>query len=219
MTKTKAWRQSGRQLAGVLLACHLTFAWAGPDEDFRKGLDAYRRADMVEAMSILGKTADAGHAPSQALLGDILDQAEFDEEALAYYRRAAAQGNADGEFGVGKMYAAGEGVGRDSAEGLKWILRAAEKNHALATKVMADAYMKGELGLTGAQRNGPDALRWLRRAGDFGHIPALEFLAKAYREGTLGLTPDVKQADLLEARVRALRGIAENTRTTKRVRK
>lgn len=206
-------------LAGALLALHMTLAWAGPEDDFRAGSKAFHSGDIVEAMAMLKRSADAGHAPAQALLGDVLDQAEFDEEALAYYRKAAQQGNADGEFGVGAMYAAGEGVKRDPAEALKWITRAAEKGHVLATKVLAQAHIKGELGLTDAQRSGPDALRWVRRAADLGDIPAMEHLARAYRIGGMGLAADVKQAETLEAKVRTLRGVAENTRTPKKGRK
>lgn len=205
--------------AGLMLALHSACTWAGPDDDYREGLRAYHAADMVQAMAILKKSADAGHAPSQALLGDILDQAEFNEEAVAYFRRAALQGNADGEYGLGSMYGAGEGVKRDDAQALKWFTRAAEKRHTLATKVLAEAYMKGGLGLGDAQRNGPDAARWVRGAADIGHIPALEFLARAHRTGGLGLAVDVKQADALDAQVRTLRGIAEGPRTPKKGRK
>jgi len=114
---------------GVLLVWHACFAWAAPEDDFRAGSQAYRTGDVVQAMALLKRSADAGHAPSQSLLAYILDKAEFDEDAVAYYRKAAAQGDAEGEFGLGSMYAAGEGVKRDRAEARKWITRAAEKGH------------------------------------------------------------------------------------------
>ena len=208
-----------RAALAAILALHMTLAWTGPADDFRAGSQAFRSGDIVQAMALLKKSADMGHAPAQALLGDILDQSEFNEEALAYYRKAAQQGNADGEFGVGSMYAAGEGVARDPAEALKWFTRAAEKDHVLATKVLAQAYMKGELGLTEAQRSGPVALLWVRRAADLGDVPAIEHLARAYRTGGLGLAVDPKQAEALEVKARALRGVAESTRTTKKGRK
>lgn len=208
-----------RTALAAILVLHMPFAWTGPGDDFRAGSQAFRSGDIVQAMALLKKSADMGHAPAQALLGDILDQSEFNEEALAYYRKAAQQGNVDGEFGVGSMYAAGEGVTRDPAEALKWFTRAAEKGHVLATKVLAQAYMKGDLGFTEAQRNGPEAVLWVRRAADLGDIPAMEHLARAYRAGSLGLAVDSKQAEALEVKARALRGVAENTRTTKKGRK
>ena len=208
-----------RTWVGIALAVQIAVAWAAPEDDFRAGYKAFHAGDIVQAMAILRKSADAGHAASQALLGDILDQAEFDDEALAYYRKAALQGNADGEFGLGKMYGAGEGVKRDNAEALKWLARSAERGHVLATKVLAEAYIKGELGLDDSRRSGADALRWIRSAADVSHIPAIEFLARAYRAGNLGLTVDLKQAEALDARARALRGIAENARTGKKARR
>lgn len=204
------------RLITVIFASHMALAYAAPEDDFRAGSRAFHSGDIVQAMALLKKAADAGNAPSQALLGDILDQAEFDEEALTYYRKAAQQGNADGEFGVGKMHAAGEGVKRDAAEALKWITRAAEKDHALAIKVLAQAYTKGELGLSEAQRSSPDALRWVRRAADGGDIASLQFLARAHRVGDLGLAADPRQAEAFEAKIRALQGVADNTRTKKK---
>lgn len=219
MIKLKTGRGAVLRWLAVMLVSYVAMAYAAPEEDFRAGSKAFDSGDVVQAMSLLRKSADAGHAPAQALLGYILDKAEFDEEALAYYRKAAQQGNAEGEFGVGAMYAAGEGVKRDPAEALKWFLRAAEKGHVLATKVLAQAYMKGELGVDEAKRGGPEALRWVRRAADLGDVPAMEHLARAYRTGGLGLAADVKQAEALEAKVRTLRGITENTRATKKGRK
>ena len=210
---------AAQTLLAAVFAAQITWAAAAPQDDFQAGYRAFHSGDIVQAMAILKRSADAGHAASQALLGDILDQAEFDDEAVAYYRKAALQGNSEGEFGLGKMYAAGEGVKRDEAEALKWITRSAERGHVLATKVLAEAFMKGELGLDETRRNGPDAVRWIRAAADLSHIPAIEFIARAYRNGALGLTVDLKQAEALDARARALRGVAENTRTGKKGRK
>jgi TPR repeat protein len=197
------------RILAVLLAASGCVAWAAPDDDFRAGSEAYRKGDVVQAMALLKKAADAGHAPSQALLAYILDKAEFNDEAVAYYRKAAEQGNADGEYGLGTMYAAGTGIKRDPAEARKWIVRAAEKGNAAAINSLAQAYIKGELGIDETARNGVEALRWVRRAADAGYLPALEHLASAYRTGTYGLAVDLKQAEALDAKVRAMRGVAD----------
>lgn len=181
-------------------------AFAGPEEDYQAGTKAYREGDVIGAMAVLRKAADARHPAAQALLADILDKAEFNEEAVAYYRKSAAQGNPDGEFGLGVMYSAGEGVKRDLVEARAWITRAADKGHRLAINELARAYMAGGLGVDDAQRNSPAALQWIRRAADNGYVPALEYLARAYRSGALGLAVDLKQAEILESRVKAMRG-------------
>ena len=193
----------------ALLAWQVGVAWTAPEDDFRAGSRAFHTGDVVQAMSLLKKSADAGHAPSQSLLAYILDKAEFNDEAIVYYRKAAAQGDAEGEFGLGSMYAGGEGVKRDPAEARIWVTRAAEKGHATAINALAQAYINGGLGIDEAQRNGADALRWVRRAADSGHVPAMERMAVAYRTGAYGLAVDPKQAEALDAKVRAAKGIAD----------
>ncbi len=213
------WVMVSMVLLAVLLVWHAGIAWAAPEDDYRAGSEAYRGGDVVRAMSLLKKSADAGHAPSQSLLAYILDQAEFNDEAVAYYRKAAVQGEPEGEYGLGSMYAAGQGVKRDPGEARKWIARAAEKGHAAAINSLAQAYISGELGIDETQRNGAEALRWVRRAADSGYLPALERLAAAYRTGAYGLAVDLKQAEALEAKGRAARGVAEKGATRKKEKK
>ena len=196
--------------AGVCAAAALCFAlsaFAAAEDDYREGFKYYRSGDVTTAMAHLRKAADVGHAPAQVLLADILDQAEFNEEAVGYYRKAAASGHPDGEFGLGNMYANGEGVKRDTAQARKWITLAAEKNHQRATTALAQAYIGGGLGIPEKERGGEDARRWISRAADSNYLPALDYLAKAYRSGMLGLAVDVKKADAIETKARAIRGV------------
>lgn len=195
--------------------CFALSAFAAADDDYREGLKYYRSGDVTTAMSRLRKASDAGHAPAQVLLADILDQAEMNEEAVSYYRKAAQQGNADGEYGLGNMYANGEGVKRDPTEARKWIMRAAEKNHPRATTTLAQAYISGGLGLDAQERNGEEARRWVTRAADSNYVPALDFLAKAYRAGSLGLAVDLKQAEMLEMQANKIRGVTANRKGKK----
>ena len=206
-------------ILALFLVLPVWTASAAPDEDFRAGSQAYRRGDVVQAMDLLRKSADAEHAPAQSLLAYILDQAGASEEAAAYYRKAAALGDADGEFGLGSMYAAGEGVKRDLTEARKWITLAAEKGHAGAVNSLALAYINSDLGIEATQRNGVEALRWVRRAADSGYLPAMERLAAAYRTGAYGLEVDVREADALDAKVRAARGAADKRAAKKKDRR
>jgi uncharacterized protein len=214
----RSWVMLSRVFA-LLLAWHACIAWAAPEDDFRAGSQAYRGGDVVQAMARLKAAADAGYAPAQSLLAYILNQAEFNDEAVAYYRKAAAQGDAEGEFGLGSMYAAGEGVKRDPAEARKWITRAAERDHVPAIRMLALAYIKGELGIDEAERGSADALRWVRRAADSGDVPAMEQLAFAYRTGAYGLAVDLKQAEEFAAKVRTVQGVSEKGAAKKREKK
>jgi len=180
-------------------------AAAAPEDDYKEGQKAYGRGDVTRAMTVLRKPADAGHAKAQALLAEILDRSEFNEEAVAYYRKSAEQGDADGEYGLAGMYASGEGVKKDPQEALKWFMKAADQGHAQALKVVAGAYIFGDLGLDDAARNSDQAAKWIKRAADVDFVPAVETLAKAYRNGGNGIEADAKQAEVWEAKLNKLR--------------
>lgn len=180
-------------------------ALAAPADDYQRGLRAFRTGDLVQATSALRPAASAGYAPAQVLLASILDQAEFDEEALLWFRKAAEQGDPAGEFGVGSMYLAGEGVKQDPVEAYAWILRAGEKNHEQATIAMASAYLRAE---RGELSPGPEPARageWLQKAAALDYLPALEALAQAYRSGAFGLAVSEVQASQHAARAAAIR--------------
>ena len=60
-----------------------------------------------------------------------------DVEAVKWYRKAADQGHASGQLGLGQMYYFGEGVAKDKVEAYKWFLLAGAQGHELAEKSIA----------------------------------------------------------------------------------
>ncbi|HET9653503.1 MAG TPA: tetratricopeptide repeat protein [Usitatibacter sp.] len=196
--------QAASIAVGLLLAAA---AWAGPAEDFASGKSAYERGDVRTAISFLRNSADQGHAPSQALLAQILDQAEQNEEAVKYFRLAAGQGNPEGYYGLATMYASGEGVPRDLKAAREWMTKAAEAGHPQAVQSMALAYMQGGLDIAEPDRATPAALGWIQKAAAIDSLPAIDRLAVAYRKGDFSLPVDAKKAEELEARARTLRNI------------
>ena len=176
--------------------------WAAPQDDYNIGRKAYLGGDVVTAMTPLKRAADAGYAPAQSLYAYILDKAEYNEEAAQYFRRAAEQGDADGQYGLGILYASGQGVARDPATAREWLERAGNQNHALAVDALSQAFLAGRLGF---KTDPADAagLGWVRKAGALDSIPALTYLAQGYRSGAFGAA-DLKEAERLEARIRAL---------------
>ena len=140
---------------------------AGPADDVREAQASLRTGDVFASMSLLRKAADQNHAPAQAGLADLLHAAEFDQEALVLYRQAASQGDAAGEFGLGRMYADGAGVPRDPVLALEWYRKAEKQNHAPTLDALARAYRTGDLGLAKdlEQANALDArVRTIRQA-------------------------------------------------------
>ena len=164
------------------------------------GLDAWQAGDMIGAMTHYHVAAEAGIALAQAKLGYIYDQSNDDEEAVRWYREAAAQQHPDGEFGLGEMYAKGEGVEQSFDIAVEMYMRAAVGGHAQARRVLANAYEHGALDREVSQA---EALRWLTLAADGGDINAMRRMASLYREGGLGVKPDPVLAEEWQARADA----------------
>jgi len=133
----------------ILAFCLVSpLALAEPAEDTARAEAAYRTGDMVKAMTLWRQAANQNYAVAQARLGEVLDVAEQDEEAVSWFRKAAEQGNAAGEFGLGHMYASGEGIEKDIGKALYWIRRAADQDYLLAVEMLSRAYQIGDLGLS-----------------------------------------------------------------------
>jgi TPR repeat protein len=106
--------------------------------DIDAGFVAFQRGDIVAAMGHYTMAADAGSAEGQARLAWILDQSEQNEEAVKWYR----------QYGLGEMYAKGEGVEKDESLAVEYFVLAADNGHAQSQRVLINAYEKGLLGLT-----------------------------------------------------------------------
>ena len=98
-----------------------------PDELYNAGLEGLGRQSETMTcdggLSLLLEAAVDGYAPAQAALGTAYYQgAECVRvnypEAVKWLRKAAEQGNADGEYG------SGNGVERDVQEELRWFRKA-----------------------------------------------------------------------------------------------
>lgn len=184
--KSRRWRL-GAGLAALLMA---TAVQAGPEEDYQAGLAANKAGDLVGAMVPLKRAADAGHAKAQALYGSILDQAELNEEALGYLRKAAAQGDADGEYALAAMLIAGDGTPKNPAEGARLLRAAAAQGHPAAINVLAQAYIDSDERLGAADPQAPEARDWVSKAAEGGYLPAMDALAAAQKSGRFGFSVD-----------------------------
>ena len=192
----------GALLAGIVLAGVVA---AGPQEDYEAGRKSYARGDFAGAMVTLRKAADANNAPAQSLLAFILDGAGEDAEAVKYYRMAAEQGDADGEYGLAKQYLSGEGVTPDPKQAFEWMSRAAAQGQRSAVSALADAYISGGLGLDAAARaDNAAAYKWIQAAADFNYLPAMIAMANAYKKGGYGLEPDPAKAKQWDDRIKAV---------------
>ena len=173
----------------------------------------WRNCWQVAVLGFLTLAAGTGPAcagPDEDYAAGMIQYERNDfTNAMPLIRKAADAGNLDGVYGLATMYASGDGVKKDVQEARNLIVRAAEGGHQQATWVLAQAYIRGELGIPDDQRDGKDALKWITLAADKEFLPALEALEKAYRSGGYGLVPDIAKADELKLRINKHRGVTE----------
>jgi clan AA aspartic protease (TIGR02281 family) len=99
-------------------------------------------------------------------------------QALYWYRKAAAQKHAMAQFHLGHMYAQGYGVPQDSNQALQWYRKAAEQD-AEIQNLLGWMYERGQH----VPQNDAEAVRWYRRAAEQGDAAAQLNLAWMYGNG------------------------------------
>jgi TPR repeat protein len=104
--------------------------------------------------------------------------------AFAEYMPLAKQGNADAQFMIGYMYAAGEGVPRNDDEAVKWYQAAAEQGNSAAQFNLGKKY---------EGHNDAEAAKWFHLAAEQGILPAAKRLGRLYLTGR-GVPRDYDQA-------------------------
>ena len=124
-------------------------------------------------------------------------------QAASWFRKAADQGDARGQYLLGRMYEKGEGVPADPTnptQALIWYRRAADQGLAAAQFALGSVYSMNQWGK--GQRNAGDesppphfaqALTWYGKAAEQGYVRAQLALGDMYSNGT-GVPQDSAQA-------------------------
>lgn len=189
-------------LAISFLATVSSIVRAETTEDYVKLAEqAFEKADIVSAMNYYRQAAKEGYAPAQSRLAYLLDKSEANEEAIEWYKKAVAQNDAEAQFNLARLYAAGEGIDKDSEQAYLLFTKSAEQNYAPAIRVLAMAH---ELGQLGQRDDYEKAQHWLLRGQQINDYWSIKRLADAYSEGELGLRIDREKARQLEQQLQAL---------------
>ena len=152
-------------------------------------ITAFGQADdeVERAWALSRARAAAGDAVAQFSLGSLLYYGTSHlDEALMWFRLAAAQGHAAAQCQLALMYDFGFGVARDDGEALAWYRRAADLGSAAAARAVGDFHKRGR-GI-----GAPDvaeAARWYRRAAEGDDIRAQYELGQLHFTGS-GVTRD-----------------------------
>jgi len=110
-------------------------------------------------------------------------------EQLVKVKTAAEAGDREAMFNLGNRYMEGDGVGKDPAEGVRWLRKAAEAGQTGAMFNLGLLYVNGE----GVAKDPAEAVRWYKKAADLGDTDAMVSLGIAYHQGE-GVEKDLNEA-------------------------
>jgi uncharacterized protein len=101
------------------------------------------------------------------------------QTALREWRPLAEKGIAGAQFGLGVMYADGDGVEPDYGIAASWFRKAADKNYAAAQFELGRFYVNGH----GVAKDYATALNWFRKAANEGNADGQFALGVMYQSG------------------------------------
>jgi len=133
----------------------------------------------------------SGHDAGQEYLhkGEEAEKQKAYDAAMQWYRKAADQGNADAQIGIGRLYEQGWGVRKDYDEAWRWYRKAADQGNANAQVSIGLLYENG----WGMPKDYDDAMRWFRKAADQGDAGAQFIIGGLYETGS-GVPKDYGEA-------------------------
>jgi len=149
--------------------------------------DTTTAADQLTAGVSLSNTraaAEHGDAAAQNELGLTYKEgrsglAKDAVEAVAWFRKAAEQGYAEGQINLAYMYISGRGVTQDDFQGVAWMRKAAEQGAGEAQVGLGLCYQKGQ----GVPPDAAQAALWYHKAADQGDAGGQLHLGFMYLEG------------------------------------
>jgi TPR repeat protein len=131
-----------------------------------------------------------GDATAQAELGDVFSDQKFGHvdfpQAVIWYRKAAEQGQREGQFGLGLHYLLGKGVPQDKAEAQRWLTPAADRGHPYAQLLLGRMFEQGD----GVAPDAVAAAHYYELAANFG-LPRAQYW--------LGLMLAANRSDVMAA--------------------
>lgn len=138
------------------------------------------KANKEKIVELLTQSAELGYAPAQVDLGKVyyfgLAGKRDDAMALVWFKKAAEQGDAKGEYHLGQMYTEGKaGLKESEQEAAIWYEKSAEQGYAPAQYYLAILYMAG---VDGIEKNPERAVELLKMAAEQGEQEAIHLLNK-----------------------------------------
>ena len=130
-------------------------------------------------MATLTRQAQSGDVAAQLDLADEYYKRGNHAKAFEWTTKAANQGFADAQFGLGVLYHNGHGVSQDYQKAVEWITKAANQGHAAAQTNLGLMYEQGK----GVRQDYQKAFEWTTKAANQGFADAQFNLALMYVNG------------------------------------
>lgn len=146
--------------------------------------------DSLLSVKWLQESARLGNAEAMNLMGDIYEEQEDFDNAVAYYQMAADADDDDGICNLGYCYEKGQGVILSYKKAFELYMKAAALGSARGYKMVANCYMEG----IGVEKDVPEAIQCLMKAADKGDAQAMYLIASIYEDGDEGVKKDLKKA-------------------------
>ena len=150
------------RVLGLFAFCNLLIG-CKPEPD----VSPSRRVEERDISSLI-KFAEGGSVQDQLNLGHIYSSGKDMSgvnrdyaQAFKWFRKAAEQGDAKGQYFLGRMYYYGEGTAKDYAEAAKFYRRSAEQGDVVAQFSLAICYANGE----GVAKDAAEAYAYYNLAG------------------------------------------------------
>jgi len=118
---------------------------------------AWSLSQAPEAADALRNSADQVN-PAE----DSPDAGRLTPEQVKLLRKKAAQGDAQAQTNLGRLYSTGEGVPQDDREAVKWYRKAAEQGDGFGQLMLAAKYFEG----AGVARDPVKGTAWANLAGE-----------------------------------------------------
>ncbi len=136
-----------------------------------------RSITRSQALLWLRHSADAGFAPAQFMLAELMESGEFTalikrprQSAHRYYELAAAQGHPDAAHALALKYLLGRGIAPSDEQAAHWYSQAAKAGDVAAQYTLGSFYERG----AGVERDLQIALQWYNAAARQGDLAARE---------------------------------------------
>ena len=178
---------AGGLLSGLLFGC----AAARPLElDSRKALTRSSIVQLAACVVVvlaglfaLAPKSDPGYGPALNAIGATYELGKGvpkdEAEAVKWYRKAAEQGNASGQWFLGWHYEKGQGVKQDYGEAVKWYRKAAEQGNAGAQNSLGICYKTGR----GVKQDYGEAVKWYSKAAEQGNSDGQANMGRCCEQG------------------------------------